>query len=226
MEKGKTPLPFSSRAASGSVDLEPLLCSTSHKKKGLDTPGHAALIWWGDTCPVSWYLSRPCGWQEHPGSSFHTPHSQEQTTHTQGRQHEMYSSQLKRIPNSAPPEHPSKHAHGSCSITRKMGLEVRVSRAAHRGSYQILLMQNILVVRAPPSQGPKPSTWFVVQSLSRDGLCDPMDLACQAPLSFTIFRSLLRLICIESVMSSNHLILCCPLFLLHQGFFQWVSYSH
>ena len=91
-----------------------------------------------------------------------TPHSQEQTTHTQGRQHEMYSSQLKRIPKSAPPrpptEHPSKHAHGSCSITRKMGLEVRVSRTAHRGGYQILLVQNILVVRAPPSQGPKPST--------------------------------------------------------------------
>ena len=37
-----------------------------------------------------------------------TPHSQEQTTHTQGRQHDMYSSQLKRIPNSAPPSiHPN-----------------------------------------------------------------------------------------------------------------------
>ena len=35
--------------------------------------------------------------------------------------------------------------------------------------------------------------------------------ACQAPLSFTISWSLLRLMSIESVMPSNHLILCHPL---------------
>ena len=58
----------------------------------------------------------------------------------------MYSSQLKHIPNSASPEHPSKHAHGSSSITRETGLEVRVSGAAHPGSYRIFLMQNILVI--------------------------------------------------------------------------------
>ena len=45
-------------------------------------------------------------------------------------------------------------------------------------------------------------------------LCDPMDYSIQASLSFTISRSLLKLISVESVMSSNHLILCCPLFLL------------
>ena len=40
-------------------------------------------------------------------------------------------------------------------------------------------------------------------------LCDPMDTAArQAPLSFTISRSLLTLTSIESVMPSNHLILC------------------
>ena len=38
--------------------------------------------------------------------------------------------------------------------------------------------------------------------------------ACQASLSFTISQSLLRLMSIESVMLSNHLILCCPLLLL------------
>ena len=38
--------------------------------------------------------------------------------------------------------------------------------------------------------------------------------ACQAFLSFTIPWSLLKLISIESVMPSNHLILCHPLFLL------------
>ena len=41
-----------------------------------------------------------------------------------------------------------------------------------------------------------------------------MDLACQAPLSITNSRSLLKLMSIESVMPSNHLILCCPLLLL------------
>ena len=33
-------------------------------------------------------------------------------------------------------------------------------------------------------------------------------------LSFTIYLSLLKCMCIESVMLSNHLILCCPLLLL------------
>ena len=38
--------------------------------------------------------------------------------------------------------------------------------------------------------------------------------ACQASLSFIISLSLLRLTCIESVMPSNHLILCHPILLL------------
>ena len=38
--------------------------------------------------------------------------------------------------------------------------------------------------------------------------------ACQAPLSSTISQSLLKIMSIESVMLSNHLILCCPLLLL------------
>ena len=36
----------------------------------------------------------------------------------------------------------------------------------------------------------------------------------QAPLSSTIFQSLFKLMSIESVMLSNHLIICCPLLLL------------
>ena len=39
-------------------------------------------------------------------------------------------------------------------------------------------------------------------------------IAHQASLSFTISWSLLKLMSIESVMPSNHLILCCPLLLL------------
>ena len=42
----------------------------------------------------------------------------------------------------------------------------------------------------------------------------PWTAACQASLSFTISWSLLRLMSIESVMPSNHLILCHPLLLL------------
>ena len=46
-------------------------------------------------------------------------------------------------------------------------------------------------------------------------LCGPSrTTACQASLSFTISQSLLKLMSIESVMPSNHLILCRPLLLL------------
>ena len=63
-------------------------------------------------------------------------------------------------------------------------------------------------------------------------LCNTMDCRHQASLSFTFSQSLLKLMSIESVMSSNHLILCHPLLLLpfnlsqHQGLFQWVYSSH
>ena len=42
----------------------------------------------------------------------------------------------------------------------------------------------------------------------------PWTAACQVSLSFTISRSLLKLMSIESVIPPNHLILCCPLHLL------------
>ena len=44
-------------------------------------------------------------------------------------------------------------------------------------------------------------------------LCDPMDCSTQASLFFTVTQSLLKLKSIESVMPSNHFILCCPLLL-------------
>ena len=54
-----------------------------------------------------------------------------------------------------------------------------------------------------------------VQSLSRVQLfATPWTAACQASPSVTNSRSLLKLMSIESVMPSNHLILCCPLLLL------------
>ena len=42
----------------------------------------------------------------------------------------------------------------------------------------------------------------------------PWTAACQASLSLTISQSLLKLMSIESVMPTIHLILCCPLLLL------------
>ena len=54
-----------------------------------------------------------------------------------------------------------------------------------------------------------------VQSLSRVRLfATPWTAACQASLSITNSWSLLKLMSIESVMPSNHLILCYPLLLL------------
>ena len=44
-------------------------------------------------------------------------------------------------------------------------------------------------------------------------LCDPVDCSNQASLSITNPRSLLKLMPIESVMPSNHFILCHPLLL-------------
>ena len=55
----------------------------------------------------------------------------------------------------------------------------------------------------------------VVQSLSRVQLfATPWTATCQSSLPFTISWSLFKLMSIESVMPSNHLILCCPLLLL------------
>ena len=59
------------------------------------------------------------------------------------------------------------------------------------------------------------TVWVSVQSLNRVWLfVTPRTAACQASLSITHSRSLLKLISIESVMGSNHLILCRPLLLL------------
>ena len=58
-----------------------------------------------------------------------------------------------------------------------------------------------------------PNHVVVVQSLSHVRIFVTLS-ACQASLFFTISRSLLKFMSIESVMLSNHLILCRPLLLL------------
>ena len=56
---------------------------------------------------------------------------------------------------------------------------------------------------------------IIFQSLSNIWLfVTPWTAAHQASLSFTIYQSLLKLMSIESMMPSNHLILCRPLLLL------------
>ena len=55
----------------------------------------------------------------------------------------------------------------------------------------------------------------VAQSLSPVQLfATPQTAAHQASLSYTISQSLFKLMSMESVMTSNHLILCCPLLFL------------
>ena len=69
-----------------------------------------------------------------------------------------------------------------------------------------------------------------VQSLSRVWLfVTPWTTAHQASLSITNSQSIPKPMSIESVMPSNHLILCRQVLLppsMHQGLFKWVSSSH
>ena len=59
----------------------------------------------------------------------------------------------------------------------------------------------------------------VVQSLSRVQLfVTQWTAAHQASLSFTVSRSLLKLMSVDLVMPSSHLILCCPFLLLPSVF--------
>ena len=56
---------------------------------------------------------------------------------------------------------------------------------------------------------------FIVQLLSRIQLfVTPQTIAHQVSLTFTVSRSLLRFMCLESMMLPNHLILCHPLLFL------------
>ena len=62
--------------------------------------------------------------------------------------------------------------------------------------------------------------WWCWYSVAKSYLTlfDPTDCSSQAPLSSTISQSLLKLMSIELVTPSNHLILCRPLLLLRSVF--------
>ena len=74
---------------------------------------------------------------------------------------------------------------------------------------------SILAWEIPWTEEPGRLQSSSAQSLSRvQLLATPWTSACQASLSITNSQSIPKLMSIEPVMPSNHLILCCPLLLL------------
>ena len=99
------------------------------------------------------------------------------------------------------------------------------SSCAESSSLPFLTIAHLMVLHFSSS----PSVQFSSQSCPT--LCNPMDCSCQASLSITTARSLLKLISIKSVMPSKHLILChsfssCLQSFPASGSFQWVGSSH
>ena len=105
---------------------------------------------------------------------------------------------------------PWTEAHqGSLSITNTLSLLKLTSIVTVMPSNHLIRYWPLLLL---PSIFPNIST---VQLLSRVRLfATPWIAARQASLSITNSRSSIRLMCIESVMPSSHLILCRPLLLL------------
>ena len=98
----------------------------------------------------------------------------------------------------------------NCNYQNLSSLSPQSSQPRFWRAFHKQLTFNIQVLL--PSQ---PLVVIVVQSLSHVWLfANPWTAAHLAFLSFTISWSLLKLMSIELVMPSNHLILCCPLFLL------------
>ena len=83
-----------------------------------------------------------------------------------------------------------------------------------RSHSQVLRISTSACILGGVKVQPMTVTILVVQSLACVRLfLTPWTAACQAPLSSTVSQSLLKFMSIESVMLSNHLILCHPLLL-------------
>ena len=119
--------------------------------------------------------------------------------------------------------HVSPHSHLTgktlwCLATpNTTGREVRSSFSEEETHVQ--MWGNVTTHALPVYVENSPSTSVmlvvIVQSLSHVQLCvTPWTAAHQASPSLTISQSLIKLMSIKSVMPSNHLILCHPLFLL------------
>ena len=90
-----------------------------------------------------------------------------------------------------------------------------MSPALAGGFFTTSVTWEALVIRMLFSKYSFPTSLYSVQPLSRVWLfATPSTAAYQASLSITHARNLLKLMSIESVMPSNHLILCRPLLLL------------
>ena len=123
-------------------------------------------------------------------------------------------------------------------ITRKKKRKTLLAHIKHRGTSETLRQLKESKHRVPCSVrlhymiSPEQANFSSVQSLSHVQLfVTPWTAAHQASLDITNSQGLLKLMSTESVMSSNHLILCRPLLLLHSispsiSLFQWVSSSH
>ena len=91
----------------------------------------------------------------------------------------------------------------------------------------LLTLNHTRMIHSPPSRKFSESFFVLYRSYSVQfssvaqscpTFCDPMYCSCQSSLSITSSWSLLKLVSIELVMPSNHLILCCPLLLLPSNF--------
>ena len=94
-----------------------------------------------------------------------------------------------------------------------------LARTMQTGSLNKIFLLFLLILVFQESPGILTLMWNIISvqfspSVVSDYLWSPWTTACQASLSITNSRSLLKFMSIESVMPSNHLILCCPLLLL------------
>ena len=92
-------------------------------------------------------------------------------------------------------------------------------REAHEGGSICVPVADSCRCMVETKQHCKVNFVVAVQSRNRDQVfVTPCTVACQASLFFTVSRSLLKLMFIELVMPSNHLILGHPLLLRPQSF--------
>ena len=113
-----------------------------------------------------------------------------------------------------------------CQDSGKLTLEVKHQKKtdtcwkSYRNSKESsqLTVHQVLCRETDKSRNAMSAPQLVVQSLSHVTLCDPTDCSTPGFLSFTISRRFLRLMSIESVMPSNHLIPCHPLLFLPSVF--------
>ena len=96
----------------------------------------------------------------------------------------------------------------------KKNMKVNFHSTCSRKKYLVYINTNICMVVSKHRHN-----IVIVQSLSCVWLFATLwTIARQAPLSSTVSRSLLKFMSTKLVMLSNHLVLCCPLLLLHSVF--------